>query len=119
MRVLKNVALAAAIAVSVGFLSACADQAPPKTTTIEYSTTAPATYVAPPQSTSSTATTNQYPDGTVTTSTTPVYSNVVTRPALVMVPSSPPVRMMPPTIVQVPNSAVMAPVSSETTTSTS
>jgi hypothetical protein len=41
MRVLKNVALAAAIAVSVGFLSACADQAPPKTTTIEYSTTGP------------------------------------------------------------------------------
>jgi hypothetical protein len=36
----------------------------------------------------------------------------------VMVTSSPPVMMMTPAIVQVPNSAVMAPVPGETTTST-
>ena len=72
MKLLKNVAFAAAIAVSVGFVGACADEVPPTTTTTEYSTTAPAVYVSPPVTTSSTTTTTQYPNGTVT-STTPSY----------------------------------------------
>jgi len=103
MKLLKNVALAAVIAASIGFVGACADQVPATTTTTtEYSTTAPApVYVAPPITTSSSTTTTQYPNGTVT-STTPVYSSVVANPPVVMVPSSAPVVMMAPTAVQVP-----------------
>jgi hypothetical protein len=41
MKLLKNVALAAAVAVSVGFVGACASAVPPTTTTTETSTTAP------------------------------------------------------------------------------
>ena len=39
MKLLKNVALAAAVAVSVGFVGACASAVPPTTTTTESSTT--------------------------------------------------------------------------------
>lgn len=105
MRLLKNVALAAAIAVSVVFMGACAEEVPPTTTTTEYSTTAPAVYVAPPPiTTSSTTTTTQYPNGTVM-STTPGYSTVVTGAPVVMAPS--------PVLAPV----VMAPGPVETTTS--
>ena len=41
MKPLKNIALAAAVAVSVGLVGACASAVPPTTTTTESSTTAP------------------------------------------------------------------------------
>ena len=58
MKLLKNVALAAAIAVSVGFVGACASAVPPTTTTTESSTT------APPVTTTKTTTTTTCPAGT-------------------------------------------------------
>ena len=56
MKLLKNVALAAAVAVSVGFVGACA--VPPTTTTTVTSTT------APPVTTSNTTTSTTCPAGT-------------------------------------------------------
>ena len=86
MKLLNNLAIAAVVTVSVGFLGACAEVPAQTTSTTEYSTTAPGpVYVAPPVATSSTTTT-QYPNGTVT-STTPGYTSVVTSPSVVMVPS--------------------------------
>src|ERR1039458_2515140 len=71
MKLLKNVALAAAVAVSVGFVGACASAVPPTTTTTESSTTAPPattshTYytTAPPVTTSHTTATTTCPAGT-------------------------------------------------------
>jgi hypothetical protein len=58
MKLLKNVALAAAVAVSVGFVGACASAVPPTTTTTESSTT------APPVTTTKTTTTTSCPAGT-------------------------------------------------------
>ena len=102
MKFLKNVAFAAAIAVSVGFIGACAEGVPPTTTTTEYSTTTPAVYVAPPVTTSGTmTTTTQYPNGTVT-STTPVYSSVETSPPVVMVPTAIVAVVMAPVLVEQP-----------------
>jgi len=87
IKLLNHIALAAVVAVSVGFLGACAEVPAQTTTTTEYSTSAPGpVYVAPPVTTGSTTTT-QYPNGTVT-STTPGYTSVVTSPSVVMVPSS-------------------------------
>ena len=57
MKLLKNVALAAAVAVSVGFVGACASAVPPTTTTTESSTT------APPVTTSHTTATTTCPAG--------------------------------------------------------
>ena len=86
LKLLNNLAIAAVVTVSVGFLGACAEVPAQTTSTTEYSTTAPGpVYVAPPVATSSTTTT-QYPNGTVT-STTPGYTSVVTSPSVVMVPS--------------------------------
>jgi hypothetical protein len=71
MKLLKNVALAAAVAVSVGFVGACASAVPPTTTTTESSTTAPPvttshTYytTAPPVTTNRTTATTTCPAGT-------------------------------------------------------
>jgi hypothetical protein len=71
MKLLKNVALAAAVAVSVGFVGACASAVPPTTTTTESSTTAPPvttshTYytTAPPVTTTNTTTSTTCPAGT-------------------------------------------------------
>jgi hypothetical protein len=119
MKLLKNAALAAAVALSVGFIGACSDEVPASTTTTtEYSTTVPAIYVAPPVTTSSATTTTQYPKGTVT-SITPLYSNVVTRPSVVMVPTTAPVLVQAsPPVVQIAP-VVMTPIPSQTTTSSS
>jgi hypothetical protein len=70
MKVLRNIALAAVVAASVGFLGACAYETPPTTTTTEYSTTAPPvttshTYytTAPPVTTTNTTMNTTCPAG--------------------------------------------------------